>query len=421
MSIAMPAARGALRKSDLREANQRLLLNIIRERPGTSRADIVRMTGFSPSSVTFVVNRMLKDGLLDETPGDNHAQVGRRPVRLQLRPEAMIAVGAKIAHPESRIVTADLYGNILKQRSLKWQPGPDIMLARVRDTIRSLTANIPDERILGAGVSLPGTIDRATGRVIAAEHLNWFDVDAGAILSKGMKTALYFENDAKLGALAERWFCEPGSRPPESFVFVALGEGLGTGVMIEGRLLHGASGEASEFGHTSIVADGRRCPCGGIGCWEEYASERAIERMYAERVRGRRGAEHGVESIIRKARDGDEAARDALRETAEYVGMGFANLNAAFNPEIIVVGDYLASAWDVMGDWVLTAMRSRGPQRFLSRLRVVPSRHGRDSALKGAVALVLSRFFTGAGQSNGSAGGGPAAARAARGPAHFPD
>lgn len=412
MSNVMPATRGALRKSDLREANQRLFLNIIRERPGTSRADLVRITGSSASSVTFVVNRMLKGGLLDEAPDDTHAQVGRRPVTLRIRPEAMIAVGAEISHLQSRVVTADLYGSILKQRVIKWDPSPQIMLARVRDAVRSMTAGIPRERLLGAGVSLPGTIDRSTGRVIAAEHLDWFDVDAGAILSDGAPVRFFFENDAKLGALAERWFCEPGGRPLESFIFVVLGEGLGTGVMIEGTLLHGASGEASEFGHTSIVADGRRCPCGGIGCWEEYASQRAVERLYAERARNgghRRSA--GVETIIELARGGDRAACEALRETSAYLGIGFANLNAAFNPEAIVVGDYLASAWDVMGDWVLSAMRSRGPQRFLSRLRIIPSRHGRDSALKGAVALVLSRFFTETGQSNGGGRGAIGRAR----------
>lgn len=400
MSNVIPAARGALKKSDLREANQRLLLNIIREKPGASRADIVRITGFSPSSVTFVVNRMLRDGLLVEAPDGNHAQVGRRPVTLRIRPDAMIAVGAEISHLQSRIVAADLNGDILKQRVLRWQPDPSIMLSKVRDAIRSLTADIPDERLLGAGISLPGTIDRATGRVIAAEHLDWFDVDAGAILSSKSGVKCFFENDAKLGALAERWFCEPGARPLENFVFVVLGEGLGTGVMIEGRLLHGASGEASEFGHTSIVPDGRRCPCGGIGCWEEYASQRAVERLYAEKTSAaRRGKTPGVAAIVQLARQGDPAALDTLKETASYLGIGFANLNAAFNPEAIVVGDYLASAWDVMGGWVLDSMRRRGPQRFLSRLRVIPSRHGRDSALKGAVALVLSRFFTEPGQS----------------------
>jgi predicted NBD/HSP70 family sugar kinase len=108
-----------------------------------------------------------------------------------------------------------------------------------------------------------------------------------------------------------------------------------------------------------------------------------------------------ADAIIRLARDGDSPALEALRETASYLGMGCANLNAAFNPEAIVVGDYLASAWDLMEDAVWDSLRHRAPNRYLTQLRITPSRHGRDSALMGALALVLSNFFTGSGQNNG--------------------
>jgi len=391
--------RGALRKADLREANQRLFLNIIRENSGASRADIVRITGFSPSSVTYVVNRMLKLGLVSESRGTGPAQVGRQPVMLQLQPQAMIAVGVEISQEQSRVVTSDLLGNILGQRSVRWRRDPQLMLAGVHEAISSLTGNVPASRILGAGISLPGTIDRNSGRVIAAEQLGWFDVDAGTVLSRGLPFKFYFENDARLGALAERWFVKPGTVPLSNFVFVELRSGLGTGVMIEGRLLCGASGEASEFGHTSLFPDGRRCPCGGTGCWEEYASQRALERLYKERAT----KDMDAAAIIQLARDGDPLGREVLREIAKYLGMGFANLNAAFNPEAIIVGDYLASAWDVMGDWVESELRNRGPQRFLSRLRVLPSHNGRDSALKGALAVVLSHFFADGGGTKSTA------------------
>lgn len=385
--------RSALRKSDLREANQRLVLNILRQNPGTSRADLVRVTGFSASSVTFVVNRMLREGLLSETNSAGSAQVGRRPLMLHLRSESLVAAGVEITPGEGRVAIADLQGKILKQRAVPWQADYHLFLARIRNTIRALAGTISKARLLGVGVSLPGTIDRHTGRVIAAENLGWFDVEAGRILSEGIPQPFYFENDAKSRALVEQWFCEPGSKPIENFVFVALRPGLGTGVVSGGRLLQGASGAASEFGHTSLYPEGRRCPCGGIGCWEEYAAERAVERIYAERC----GNAANGEEIVRLARAGDALALDVLRECATYLGMGFANLNAAFDPEAIIVGDYLASAWDLMKDWVWAALRSRTSHRYLTRLRIIPSTHGRDSALKGALALVLSDFFGGTG------------------------
>ncbi|MBI3680916.1 MAG: ROK family transcriptional regulator, partial [Acidobacteria bacterium] len=317
MSTITLTTQGGLRKAQVRAVNERVLLNLIRQTPGISRSDIVRITGFSSSSVTFIVSRMIRDGLLCEADVQAPPQVGRRPVALRLRPEAMTAIGVEVARPEARIIVAGLHGEPLRRRVVPWQADPKLFLGRVRDAIRALAGRISGKRLLGVGVSLPGTIDRTTGKVIAAENLGWFDLEAGRMLSEGVPANFYFENNAKLGALAERWFCQPGSKPLENFVFVMARGGLGTGVIIEGKLLHGASGEASEFGHTILYPDGRRCVCGNSGCWEEYASDRALERLYAER----RGIANGVEKpdadeIVRLGRNGDELALAVLRETA---------------------------------------------------------------------------------------------------------
>jgi len=400
--------RSALRKADVREANQRLFLNIIRQNRAASRADIVRITGFSASSVTFIVNRMIRDGLVREAPCPDHAQVGRRPLILSLRPESLVAVGVEIARPGARIALADLDGRILKQRAVAWHPDPHAFLLRVRGVLRTLTASIRSARLLGVGVSLSGTTDRATGRVTAAENLGWFEVDAGAILSQGISAPFHFENDAKLRALAERWFCEPGDRPLENFVFLAMRPGLGTGVIIEGRPFHGTSGEGCEFGHTILYPGGRRCVCGGAGCWEEYASQRALERLYAERLGT---AAPDADEIVRLARQGDPLALEVLETVATHVGVGCANPNAAFDPEAIVLGDYLASAWDLVQDRIWEILRQQAPHRNLGRLRIIPSRHGADSALKGALALVLSHFFTDSGSPANGAGAAPVRAR----------
>jgi predicted NBD/HSP70 family sugar kinase len=354
--------------------------------------------------VTFIVDRLISEGLLAETSSVGPAQVGRRPLMLRLRSESLIAAGVEIAQREARIAIADLNGAILKQRSVAWHADHHVFLVRVRETMRAMAGSITTGRLLGVGVSLAGTIDHS-GRVVAAENLGWLEVDAGHILAQNSKEPFYFENDAKSRALAERWFCEPGSKPLDNFVYVALSPGLGTGVVSEGRLLHGAHGAASEFGHTSLYPDGRRCVCGGIGCWEEYAAQRAVERLYAEQLgvnseRMPTFVGPDVGEIIQRAREGDGLALEVLRQTATYVGMGFVNLNAAFDPEAIVVGDYLAAGWDLMKDWVWETMRTRTPSRYLGHLRIIPSIHGGDSALKGSLALVLADFFTGYGPTN---------------------
>ena len=392
MSTVTLTTRGALRKSDMREANERLLLNIIRQNPKVSRSDVGRMTGFSPSSITLIVNRMMRRGWIDEERCGGGSGLGRRPGALRLKPEAMVAVGVEIAAPNSRVVAADLNGAFLSTQTIEFHPNPKLLLSRVRAAIVSLSRKMSRRHsLIGVGVSLPGTIDSLSGAVYAAENLGWYDVEAGRILSHGIAAPFYFENNARLAALAEKWFSAPGAAPMNHFVFVTMHDGLGTGVIIDGKLLQGASGQAAEFGHTILFPDGRPCPCGNTGCWEEYASGRALQRHYAER---RQGETVSAEEIVRRAREGDAMALESLRITAAFAATGFVNVKQVFNPETIVVGDYLALAWDLVQDVVWDVLHKRLRNLYLGKLRIVTARHGADSSIMGAVALVLSNFLT---------------------------
>ncbi|MFN7935895.1 MAG: ROK family transcriptional regulator [Bryobacteraceae bacterium] len=389
MSSVTVTSRGALRKSDLREANERLLLNIIRQNTGISQSDMSRMTGFAPSSIKLIVDRMRKRGLLAIGAKNGDAPMGRRPLALELCPDAMVAMGVEIALPVTRVAMADLNGRLLKQKTVAWHGNPDVLLRRVREALDGMISGLGRKQsLLGIGVSIPGTLDRGTGMVVAAENLGWVNVPLGSILTSGLETHVYYENNAILSALAERWFCEPGSKVMDNFVFLTAHDGLGTGVILDGKPLLGAYGEACEFGHVTLVPDGRPCLCGNTGCWEQYASDFALVRMYG-------GTEKVTAlQVVERARAGDENALRALGEAAEYVGRGIVNLNAAFNPEAIVVDGYLAAGWDLMEKRVMEVLRGRLAYRCLARMRIVKARHGSDASLMGTLALVLSGFFT---------------------------
>src|SRR6185312_7013900 len=127
-------------------------------------------------------------------------------------------------------------------------------------------------------------------------------------------------NEAKLSALAEMWFSDRDAAPLRNFVSVIARGGVGTGVIVNGQILQGATSAAAEFGHISIYPDGRRCTCGNVGCWEQYASDLAVSRVYGEE--SGQAAGEAVENIISKARAGEAAALRALQRTAQHVGMG---------------------------------------------------------------------------------------------------
>ena len=376
---------GALQKSALRQANERLLLNTIRQRPGISRADIVRVTGLSPSSVTYIVKRLKRDRLVSEEKLEASGAVGRQPTALQLRRASRVGIGVEITLSGARIAVADLSDTLLSRTSVPWNPDAGAFFNQVHEAIRQILEPLAPGKALAVGVGLPGFIDRTTGRVIAAENFGWFNVEAGSLLRKNLEVPFYFENSAKLSALAEMWFAGPQAKPLSDFVFVNARGGLGTGVIINRQILQGAVSAASEFGHVSLDPNGPKCPCGNVGCWELYASDLALLRAYP-------GATEPGE-ILARARAGEPAARKVIDSVARYIGLGFVNLVLALNPQAIVVGDYLAEGWDLLKDGVWEVLHSRIAQHYLTGLEIMPSTHGQDSALMGSAALVLSRFF----------------------------
>ncbi|MCC6589797.1 MAG: ROK family transcriptional regulator [Bryobacterales bacterium] len=386
---------GALGKSALRQANERLVLNAIRREPGISRAAIARATGLARTSVTFVVNRLLQDGLVLEEKVDSSPAptAGRPPTSLHLEPRAKLAVGVQVRPEASRAVLADLTGAMVAERDIAWDANPTTYLDRLENAVRLVTEGYPPGQILGIGISLPGTIDKVAGRVIGAEGLGWFNVPAGDMLRPRLSWPVYFENDANLAALAEQWFLPAHAEALRYFVYVQGIGGLGTGVVVDGRILHGAASAGTEFGHVMLDPYGRPCRCGNRGCWEQYASDAALVRAYAA-VGGATVEPHDAMDVVRLARGGDGLALHAVRDTASFLALGLVNLVVALNPQAIVLGEPFRSAWDLMKDVVEQELHRRLPVYSVTNLRLLPAREGANASLLGAAAIVLASYFT---------------------------
>lgn len=380
---------GALRKSALREANERLVLNVIRQNPDLSRADITKITGLSPSSVTFIVKRLMSRNLVREERVDTAPQAGRPPIILRLTPAARFTLAVDISPTGSRLAVAEWTGAIHNETSLPWYPDPAVFLASVRDAMRYAAQPYGDGGILGIGVSVAGTCDARSKTVTTAPNLGWRDVSLAPLFETGIEAPVFVDNNANLSALAERWFRSTAARPLDNFVFVTLGGGIGSGIIFGGQVLGGAFGRAGEFGHMIISADGRQCLCGNRGCWEEYASDRALVRHFEE-LTGRHATAH---AIVQRAREGDQAANQALAEAARNLGLGFANLIMGLNPEAIFFDSWGAAGWDLLKAPVWKVLRQSVPASWLEGVQIRASAHADQASLLGAVALALSRYF----------------------------
>ena len=382
--------KGALGKASLREANERLVLTHIVHQPGISRLAIARSTSLSPSAITGIVERLKDAGLVVDEKTEATAMVGRPPSNLRLVKGSRNVVAVEITPFDASLAVADLVGNIVDRREVAADKDPETFLERAHKALVELIEGT-SAPILGVGVSIQGILDPATGQVIAATNLNWRNVEAIRILRQGIDLPFYWDNNANLSALAEQWFAAPGSASLDNFVFVTLRGGLGTGLIFGGHLVQGATARAGEFGHTVLYPDGRKCLCGNHGCWEEYASDKALCRLYHEH-----GGEEICDSleVIRRAKAGDVAALAATAEVGRNLGLGLMNVITGLNPAAICLDDFAACGWDLIEPAIWDVLRSRVPDYWLAGVRIFPSEHAIHASLSGAVALALSKYFT---------------------------
>jgi N-acetylglucosamine repressor len=390
-------------KQTIKEINEKLILNLIREHQPISRAEIAGKTRLQRSTVTIITTRLLQENWIYE--GENGSVgVGRKPTNLYLNARKFQSLGIQIGRQETVLALADLNGKILTQKSLPTDLNASKFFPRLAQEISRLGGSPRNggTRVAGVGVSLPGYVEKAKGRIIAAENFGWMDVPAGEWLRQRLDVPVYFENNAKLSAFAEIWFGDNRNRHPQNFICVTSRDGIGTGVIINGEIYNGARDGAAEFGHVSLFPYGERCPCGNYGCWELYASDMATVKRYLQAMKVTPSAKRQtegitVDEIISRAHRGEAAAQTALQTTGKYLGLGIANLVYGFNPEMVIVGDDLKDAWEFIADIIISTVRRRVPGYYLEGLRIVPSSHKENSSLLGAIALVLAHHFTIAG------------------------
>ena len=220
----------------------------------------------------------------------------------------------------------------------------------VEDTIVSVVSELRQEyRVRAVGVGAAGFVDERRSRVLFAPHLSWREEPLRDTLSVRLGLPVVVENDANASAWAE--VRAGAAQRVDDVVVVNLGTGIGGAIVLDGQLRRGRYGLAGEFGHMTVVPGGHRCECGNRGCWEQYASGNALTREARELV----AAESPVAEVLRQAvggdpklitgplvselaRKGDRACRELLEEAGGWLGVGLANLAAAFDPELFVIG-----------------------------------------------------------------------------------
>jgi glucokinase len=238
-------------------------------------------------------------------------------------------------------------------------PGRRVSAALVEDALTEAVMEVAGGTpVDGVGIAAAGFVDAAGERVRFAPHLPWRDDEVRARLATRWGTVVALDNDANCAARAEH--AHGAARGAQDAVVVTLGTGIGGALVLDGRVHRGRNGMAGEFGHMQVVPDGRACECGGTGCWEQYSSGNALVRH----ARARIGVEPTVLTalcsgnpdllvgamVTSAAAQGDPVACAAFDSVGDWLGVGLANLVAAFDPEVVVVAGGVSAAGDRLLD-----------------------------------------------------------------------
>jgi predicted NBD/HSP70 family sugar kinase len=379
--------------TSLRELNRLRVLETVRERGAVSRADIARQTGLARSTVSSLVTDLQGSGLVVEsTNGRDHgnSKGGRPPVLLTLNPSAGAVLGIHFDHRFVRVAVAELDHRILAEEARELDVDHDA--AETFDVAAELAEHVVErsgvklDRLLGAGVAVPGPIDHDTGAVGSTTIMpGWVGLDVAAELEQRLKLPVHIDNDANLGALAESVL--GAGKDTSEMIYLMLSSGIGSGLVIGGRLHRGARGTAGEIGHVLVDEHGPICRCGNRGCLETYAGANAVLDL----LRPSHGDDLTIEDMVALARDGDPACQRVIADVARIVGSVVAALCNQLNPERVVVGGKLVDADELLLGPMREAVRRYAIPAATDAVQVVRGALGERAELLGALILVIGK------------------------------
>ena len=384
---------GALER--LRAGNQRSVLALLASEGPMSRADLVRGSGLSRTTVSSLVADLIRSGHVAETTdrGRPHkGGSGRPPLLVTLSAPVGGVAGVDIGHGHVRVALADRTGRIQAEKHayVDVDAHGTKVLDRAAAMVRALVsaAGLEPGHVQAVGMCVPAPLDRRSSRIRTDIMPGWRDLVPGEELERRLGVPVHVDNDANLGALAE--LHHGIARGRHDVVYLKMASGLGAGIVLGGRLHRGASGIAGEIGHVQVGEDGHVCRCGNRGCLETLVSAPRLLSLLQPAY----DQDLTVEQVLALDGDGDAGVRRVLTDAGRTVGRAVADLANSLNPELVVVGGSLGAAPSL-----LTALRGSidryAQPDTAAAVEVVAGELGDRAEVVGSVALAIATVAAG--------------------------
>ncbi len=309
-------------------------------------------------------------------------------------------LAADVGGTNTRMAVVNENGDILKllKKSTHCKEGRDEMIKFIvsfaGETIEK--SKLPKGEICGMGIGFPGPLNAETGTIFNPPNLNgWDNVPLRDILEKELRVPVAIENDANAAALGE-WWKGAGSGTSSLFC-ITLGTGVGGGIVMDGKVWHGASSIAGEIGHTTVIRDGIKCTCGNIGCLETYVCsggilKRVNDALLEERDNDSRQPLTNLKQIDQMVMQGNEIVLNVIKETGVILGIAIANIANLLNPEMIVLFGGVTNLGENLVGPLKEEAKKRAFKKATESLRIELSQLGDNSGILGAARNILSKL-----------------------------
>lgn len=386
---------------DLKQRNKLLVLKMIATVPGISRVEIAAQTGLSKMTVGKLVSELLDENLVVEYFDKQFSEkgsLGRKPIQLKISPNSPYICGILIKRYYVQIILSNLCGSILASTKASIpQLNSNELLELIYDKYISLTSRITHP-VKYIGISSIGPVDSNKGIILDPPFFfDIYNLDIVDWFHRKTKLPVYLLPDSSAGALAEQLYGIGKDIP--NYLYLHIWNGIGAGLILNGKLFNGNSGKAGEIGHTSINYAGPVCECGNRGCLDLYANEQALCHSAKKLLPLNRSSELAKQptinwnQILSAAENGDGVALIAIQEFCSYVSISLSNALRLLDISTVIVGYTNPGKGHIIEDMLRLQIRDILHNESVC---VLSSSFGDEAPLIGSIAMIAERIFSGA-------------------------
>lgn len=307
-------------------------------------------------------------------------------------------IGIDLGGTNIAVGLVDDTGKIVKKSSTPTMKERDYKL--IIDDMANLAIKVTKDAgystqdIKAVGIGCPGTVDNKSGKVVYCNNIKMDNVPLADLFKKYIDVPVYLANDAGAAAYGEYSVID---KEIDSFLFVTLGTGVGGGIIIDGKIYNGFNGSGAEVGHTTIIVDGKDCPCGKTGCLEQYASVTALIEQTKEKMSknpdsmmhewvNKNGNVNG-RTAFECAKAGDTAAKEVKDQYIKYVSIGLSNLVNIFQPDMLVIGGGISREKEELIKPIRNYVYEKDYNKYLTKTEIVAAKLLNDAGIIGAAML----------------------------------